>query len=527
MSGWKRVVDWLDARTGIRAGRAHLLDEPVPPGVNWWFVLGSVLLFLLGLQVVSGVVLAMYYVPSPEHAYDSVRYIIDQLTFGAFIRGLHFFGASFIVIAAVAHMLRVIVMGSYKTPREVTWMTGVLLLLIILAFALTGYLLPWDQKAYWATTVTINVARGTPLIGEWLSGVLRGGQDLGALTLLRWYAGHVLLLPVALLGLVVAHVYLMRRHGISGPPTPAAGRPSPFFPHHAFRDTVAIALVFAGLVTLAATWQVPLDALADPSDATYVPRPEWYFMSLFQLLKYFPGWLEVIATIVLPGLVVGGLVLLPFLDRGPGRHVRERRGIAAGVAVVAATVAALTWMGLRDSPAHADPSVWGPLAIAGSEFAGDARCESCHRTGGSALPVQDIRLRRDVEWAVAHMRDPEVLVPGDREPPPGGMRESQALSIVSFLEKRRAGGVEPPRTEHHTAILAYGAWCASCHVIDGEGVEQGPDLTRAGAERDAAWLREWIIDPESVDMFANMPPFGDRLTAEQLDAVVAFLAARK
>src|SRR5262249_5114889 len=156
-------------------------------------------------------------VAAPDHAYDSVRYVTDHVPFGGFVRGLHFFGASFIVVAAVAHMARVVVFGSYKSPREAPWLTGVALLLIILAVALTGYLLPWDQKAFWATTVTINIARSTPLIGEQIAAVMRGGSQLGALTLLRWYAAHVLLLPAALVALVVTHLYLMRRHGISGP----------------------------------------------------------------------------------------------------------------------------------------------------------------------------------------------------------------------------------------------------------------------------------------------------------------------
>ena len=166
MGRLRGFADWLDSRTGFRAGRSHLLDERLPAGTGWWFVTGSILLFLLGVQLISGVVLTMYYVPSPEHAYDSVRYITDQLPLGRIVRGLHFFGASFIVIAAVIHMLRVVLFGSYKKPREVTWMTGVVLLLLILGFALTGYLLPWDQKAYWATTVTINIARSTPFFGE-------------------------------------------------------------------------------------------------------------------------------------------------------------------------------------------------------------------------------------------------------------------------------------------------------------------------------------------------------------------------
>jgi ubiquinol-cytochrome c reductase cytochrome b subunit len=230
--------DWIDHRTGLRALRSHLLDERLPGGTGWWFTTGSVLLFLIALQFASGLALAFYYVPSPAAAYDSVRYVMDEVQFGSLVRGLHYFGASFIVIAAVLHMLRVVLFGSYKRPREVTWISGVLLLLVILAFALTGYLLPWDQKAYWATTVTINVAASGPF-GDYVAGVLRGGETLGALTLVRWYAGHVFLLPAAVILLVVAHIALMRRHGISGPVAPSSAPPRPFYPYHALKDTVA------------------------------------------------------------------------------------------------------------------------------------------------------------------------------------------------------------------------------------------------------------------------------------------------
>ena len=273
----------------------------------------------------------MYYVATPDFAYDSVRYVTDHVPLGGFVRGLHFFGASFIVVAALAHMARVVMFGSYKQPREVTWLTGVALLLIIMAFALTGYLLPWDQKAYWATTVTINIARSAPLIGESIAAVMRGGSELGALTLLRWYAMHVLLLPAALVALTVAHVYLMRRHGISGPITPRSGEAKPFYPYHALRDTLAVAAVFALPHHAGGDVRVPLDGVADPSDATYVPRPEWYFLSLFQMLKYFPGPLEPVATLVIPGAVVTFIALLPFLDRRPERHPAKRPARHAGV----------------------------------------------------------------------------------------------------------------------------------------------------------------------------------------------------
>jgi len=527
MPGLTGLIDWLDSRTGIKAGRAHLLDEPLPPGVNWWFVLGSILLFLLGLQLISGSVLAMYYVAAPDYAYDSVRYVTDRVPLGGFLRGLHFFGASFIVIAAVAHMARVVTFGSYKHPREVTWLTGVALLLIIMAFALTGYLLPWDQKAYWATTVTINIARSTPLVGETVAAVMRGGSQLGALTLLRWYATHVLLLPAALVVLVLAHLYLMRRHGISGPITPRRGTPTPFYPYHAIRDTLAVAAVFALLITLAATIRVPLDGMADPSDATYVPRPEWYFLSLFQLLKYFPGRLEPIATLVIPGAVVTLVALLPFLDRRPERHPARRVLVMLACGLLAAGAATLTFLGLKDSPAHPEPGTFGPLAIAGAEFAGDRRCVNCHRTGGAANPVRETRITKDHDWVLAHMRDPDTITPGSRKPPPGAMRESEARSVISYLQHVRAGGVAPSTVEHKQGILVYGAWCASCHIIDGEGVKNGPDLTRIGEKHDAKWLQSWISDPEAIDEKADMPAFGDRLSPDELRAVADFLAARK
>jgi ubiquinol-cytochrome c reductase cytochrome b subunit len=342
--------DWLDARTGYRAALEHLLDEPLPRGTGWWFVTGSIVLFLLVVQLLTGFVLAFFYVPSPDYAYDSIRFIEARVTFGRVLRGLHVFGASFLVIAAIVHMSRVVLLGSYKKPRELNWMVGVILLLIILGFALTGYLLPWDQKAYWATTVTLNIARGVPLVGNALSALLKGGTDLGALTLMRWYAAHVFLLPACLIAFTVAHLYLMRRQGISGPVEAIPGPPSPFYPYHALKDTIAVAFVFALLLTLAIVVNAPLDAIADPTDATYVPRPEWYFMSLFELLKYFPGRLEPVATVVIPGIVVALLFLLPFLDRRRERAPSRRRLVMGSFAFVYIAITVLTILGFRDTP---------------------------------------------------------------------------------------------------------------------------------------------------------------------------------
>jgi ubiquinol-cytochrome c reductase cytochrome b subunit len=520
--------DWLDSRTGIRTARKHLLDEPLPAGVGWWFVTGSILLLLLAVQFITGVVLTFYYVPSPEFAYESVRYIMERVTFGPILRGLHFFGASFIVIAAVVHMLRVVALGSYKKPREVTWITGVILLLVVLGFALSGYLLPWDQKAYWATTVTINIARSGPL-GEYLAGLLKGGETLGSLTLLRWYAAHVFLLPGALIAFVVAHLYLMRRHGISGALRPVEGPSRPFYPYHALKDTIAGAVVFALLLTFATVWRPPLDAVADPTDANYIPRPEWYFLSLFQLLKYFPGPLEPLATMVIPGLIVGLLFMLPFLDSRADRHPLKRPLVTGGFAVIGAGIIVLTYLGYKDTPAHAEPTRWTPLAIAGREIAQNERCVSCHRPGGAGNPIAETRVRRDPEWLMSHVRDPEVIAPGIRPVQPGaGLGPAHAQAIVAYMRKVRAGGEDPVVSPlDHQAAVVLGSYCAGCHMIDGEGGSSAPDLTRVGGTRDAQWLRDWIAEPTAVDPFANMPSFGGVLNEEQMNAIVTFLAARK
>jgi mono/diheme cytochrome c family protein len=167
------------------------------------------------------------------------------------------------------------------------------------------------------------------------------------------------------------------------------------------------------------------------------------------------------------------------------------------------------------------------MAIAGAEFSADQKCAACHRTGGPADPVPQMRITKDPDWVIAHMADPETIAPGSRKAPPGGMRESQARSIISYLQRVRAGGTPPAQVDHKPGILVYGTWCVRCHTIEGEGVKTGPDLTYAGEKRDAKWLHAWITDPGAVDAKAEMPAFEDRLTPEELTAVVEFLAARK
>ncbi len=212
-----RLGSWLDERTGWRRVWEAIFLRKVPK-INWAYTLGSATLFATVNQVVTGILLTIYYVPSPDEAYASVSFISQELPAGWLIRGLHHWGASAMVVLAVLHMLRVIAYGAYKYPREATWITGVLLLLVTLIFGFTGYLLPWDQKAFWATTVGTRMTEVTPVIGDWLLRLARGGDEITAITLTRFYGFHVWMLPVVLVLLLGVHLYLVIRIGISAVP---------------------------------------------------------------------------------------------------------------------------------------------------------------------------------------------------------------------------------------------------------------------------------------------------------------------
>lgn len=212
-----KLANWMDERIGWRQVWETIFLRKIPK-VNWLYTLGSATLFLAVNQAITGILLTLYYVPTPDHAYDSVQYITTQIPLGWLIRGLHHWGASAMVVVVFLHMLRVIFYGAYKYPREVTWMTGVVLFLVVIGFGFTGYLLPWDQKAYWATTVGTRIAGTPPIIGEYLLKIMRGGPDLSAVTLARFFGTHVWVLPATLALLVGVHLYLVIKIGISAVP---------------------------------------------------------------------------------------------------------------------------------------------------------------------------------------------------------------------------------------------------------------------------------------------------------------------
>ena len=218
-----KLNQWFDERTSWRKIWEVIFLRKIPK-VNWFYTLGSASLFVAVNQALTGILLTIYYVPTPDHAYDSVQFITTQVPLGWLIRGLHHWGASAMIVLVVLHMLRVILLGAYKYPREITWFTGVFLLLVVIGFGFTGYLLPWDQKAFWATTVGTRIAGTPPLIGDYLLRIIRGGNEISAVTLVRFFGTHVWVLPSLLLLLIGIHLFLVIRNGISAVPKRGGGQ---------------------------------------------------------------------------------------------------------------------------------------------------------------------------------------------------------------------------------------------------------------------------------------------------------------
>lgn len=429
------LYDWLDERLNLGPIRIALLQEPIPGGASWIYVFGSVTLFFFLLQMVTGMFLAIYYSPSTEHAHASIRYIMDEVAFGGYVRGLHHWGASGMMVAIGLHMLQVFLYGAYKRPRELLWVVGVALFLLSLAFGFSGYLLPWDQRAYWATQVGINMVGTIPLIGDSLVRIIRGGQYLGAMTLSRFYALHTLFLPWLVMALVVLHLFILRRVGPAGPwdEARAARLKEPFWPRQVAMDVVAIGAAFAIVAVLAVGLPAPLADPADPSDTSFTPVPEWYFLFYYQLLKYLEGPLEILGTVVLPILFYLALFLLPWLDRRRERRPASRPVVIGAGAAFLATVFVLLTVSLREVASLPATEV---SVLRGKQLYAELDCAGCHRIHGEGEAVGPdlsyVGEQRDRDWLIAHFRDPQAVVPGSAMPS-YGLNEQEQEDLTNYM----------------------------------------------------------------------------------------------
>jgi len=460
----KRILAFLDDRTGLGTFIGGLAAHPVPNGGRawWWYVFGSATLFIFIIQVTTGIALATAYIPATGDAYKSIDFITNQAPLGNLLRGIHNYGASAMVVLIGVHALQVFLFGSYKFPREVNWLSGSVLLLLTLAMAFTGQLLRWDQTAFWSIIVAASQAGRAPLIGPQLAQFLLGGDTVGGATLSRFYAFHVFFIPALIFGVIGLHLYMVLHAGVSEPPQ--IGRPVdpktyrqwyhdllkregvPFWPDAAWRDALFGVAVIVVVVILA--WVVGPPVLGKPPDPTILqadPRPDWYFLWYFAVLALLPPGVE--DYVIIGGPLALGLMLflLPLANRGERHPARRPWAIGIAIAIVL-LVATLSVAG--------QISAWSPNFTA------------------PALSAQ-----------VIGSSDPHLV--------------------------RGAG-------------LFHTKGCQDCHTIAGAGGQRGPDLTEVGSRR----TREQLIT-RILNGGTNMPAYGTSMTPQDLSDLVDFLQSRQ
>ena len=478
----QRLTRWINQRWPLDRLLQGVLDEEVAGGASFAYSFGSIVLFLFALQALTGVFQLFYYVPTTDHAYDSINYLRTQVPFGWLIHDLHYWGANAMVVMVCAHICRVYIWGAYQPPRELTWWFGVGLFFLVLGMTFTGAPLPWDELGYWALEVGTSIAGTLPVIGLPVKELLRGGGTMNQLTLSRMFVAHVVLLPGVMAALVGAHLVAFRTSGNVGPWDPARRRRSGcFWPDQAYRDTLVITLVLVVLVGLCAFAAPPVTGPADPFDTTYQPKPEWNFLFLYQMLKLFPGNFEVLGTVGIPLLGVVAMLVIPFLDRGPERSPARRPWMMVFAAAVAATVLAFTVLGALSHPGAAagdrnqegsqqtgaGPPTAAPSdqVTAGRKLFSSQGCSGCHKIrgeGGTTGPQLsgDTLAGRSDDWLATQIRSPKSHFPehGDAGLPEA--RQSPDRTVGGISQERPW-----KRGERHGGGRRRGRKCARHRTI--------------------------------------------------------------
>jgi ubiquinol-cytochrome c reductase cytochrome b subunit len=594
-----RLRTWFDDRTGYRKLTAALLIEHIPGGAKWRYVWGSCLAFVFAIQLITGVLLMTSYSAGDSAAWASVYFIQYQMDFGWLIRGLHHFGSQTMVVLLGIHMLQVVIAGAHLPPREVNWWLGLVLLGLVLGLSLTGYLLPWDQKGYWATQVATNIAGNQPVIGPKLQKIIVGGPTYGHQTLTRFYALHTAVLPPLVIVFIILHMTVFRRHGVThGVPRGPQGDPvasakdSWFWPEQAFRDLLVGMLIFGVMIGLVLwghgqkveppggdgaqraglyeSWAhagregkgANLDAPADPA-RPYPARPEWYFLFLFQLLKYFEGDQEIIGTVVIPMGAVLGLALLPLLGYGRMRKFGHAVGVMA-IVFLLVCVSVLTYKAIAkdredkefvEKVKEADDLAQRAIQLAGEGIPPEGavyllrrdpqtqgpelfqqNCASCHSYGSTArnekATASDLEGFGTKEWVAGFLKSPEDphylsrtklkrminWIKGERSSAKKKGKEKELESEFELIAQWLGGhprGDIPARDDDQSAFArgyrAFADKCSSCHSYKGTGggESNAPDFTGYG---DADWVRLMIMAPSHADRYGShntMPAFRD------------------
>jgi len=481
-----RVIEWLDVRTGVRAILRKALDEPIPGGARFAYVFGSGLLFIFLLQLVTGVSLALYYTPTAETAHTSVAYITKQVAGGAFLRSLHSYGSSAMIVVLALHFLQTFLYGSFKGRRELLWLSGALLSFLVLGMGFTGYLLPWDQKAYFATAVGTNVAGEMPVIGNLLTRFLRGGDTIGTLTLSRFYVAHVFLIPATIFLFIAAHVLLFRKAGPAGPinehPIEPKLATETFYPRQVLLDMGFVLLIMAVLGALSYLRPATLGPIANPADTHFLPRPEWYYLPMFEWLKFWEGPRVVIGVVVVPGLLAMAFFLMPFIDRRLERKPWRRPIPALAVAIV---VLGMVYLGVKSQiddkqgplaaqlalqseqekaysaapfepyvestssvmPIVASDAPVNPLVAVGKGIFTERGCVGCHGSAGTGTPAAPslvgVSRKYPQEQLVALLRDPNPRMRAGRMPAVDASA-SDMSALLAYLGALGTGAANVP-----------------------------------------------------------------------------------
>lgn len=583
----KKLIDWIDQRTGARKLTREALYENVPGGARWRYVWGSTLTFCLFIQFVTGIFLWMAYSPGSQTAWASVYYIQYEMTGGWLLRGLHHFTAQAMTILLVLHLMQVVIDGAYKAPREVNFWFGLVLLLLVLGLSLTGYLLPWDQKGYWATKVATNLAAITPVIGPSLQKLIVGGSDYGHHTLTRFFALHAGVLPGLIIAMLVGHIYLFRKHGITAK-KPYKKPDAAFWPDQVLKDAVACLAVLAVVLFFVLRFRgAPLSAPADPSEPFSAARPEWYFLFLFQFLKYFPGGTEVWGAIVIPTILMLIVFAMPFIGNWKLGH-RFNIGFLCAILAGAVLLTYLAWAEDRNNPAYAvavkeaerdaervkilAQSPTGiPESGAATLLGNDAftqgpklfarNCASCHRYDGhdgTGLVPQDAPSAPDLknfasrEWITGFLDPEKISTPhyyGGTKFENGKMARFVKRSVAKFTPEEQedlnkvilalsAEANLKSQKEldlHDVSLIEEGRKlmnsdnmrCTECHKFrEYEDEPDGPDLTGYGSRE---WLVNIISNPTHEQYYGErndrMPAFADDgiLTRQQIEMIADWL----
>jgi ubiquinol-cytochrome c reductase cytochrome b subunit len=488
------MLNWIEKRTGFVSMTKEFLTEDVPGGASYWYVFGSATLFAMIVQIVTGIFLTFFYAPSAATAWESTRAIyLNPWTH--FLLAVHYWGASAMIALVFLHLLQVLIFGAYKSPRELQWVVGVLLLLVTLVLGLTGYLLPWDMDAYFASQVSLNIVGLAPIAGPFLQHVAQGGGSMGTATINRFFGLHVWLMPAILVALVGAHLTIFRHNGSAGPVVddPRKLRPGRFWPDQFFMDGAFSLIIFIVICFLAIVAPPYLDQKADPTKF-FVPYPAWYFLSLFGLLALVPPEIhlgplvlgtELIATIIVPTLFLIVVLLLPWLDRSTTRSFGSRSGLLWSTTIIVCIIVVLT--------------VYGQVTTM-------------------------------IKQAAAPASPPETVV---LAAPAAAAVPSPATGAPGAIPAAGPGITNPTQsTTNGAGAQVFSTNCSSCHGATGEGVPgsfpplaNNPTVT-GDPNKVIGIVLNGLHEPITVNgqsYNGQMPPWKGTLTNKQIADVITYI----